>query len=585
MTRRSQKFFHAILLLAFPGTVVALAACDAATSGRASTHTAPSATARPGAPRLTSVKVMTDPYAVFTVPQFGRPGYLQPILDPTFGSILERIANDKDASTAPAPGKWGLDARHTYSVQQPWNSDNTLLVIENRGGKTTPMILDGTSYMPEYLPCANYDLYDYRWHPSPAHAHEQINVNPAGTELMWFDISTCTKTRSWTLPITVDYGIGSGKGNSSDDGRFLALGNNTAMFVVDMDPQPPYAPYPNVRIGPLFSFPPESLTVAAPDSFTIDHLSISPSGRYVDVKFGSADDCGTFDMHRIFDVDSVTLALKPRNMADASLRCCFQNRPNGWIFPLKHADLAKDPFDNNEDVLVGGRSCLDSNIGPVVKVRLRDGAVTPLTFGDNQSAVFHVSTRNTDRPGWAYVSWYKIPGKRFSDEIIAVKMDGSQSVERLCHIHSASQGCYRCEAHPVPSRDGTRVLFASDWAQDCGAGCGDSTDIKDYVVTHGVALGVDDPPTAPSPLALNEIRPNPAGLAPFIDFSLESWEPARIELLDIAGRTVLQRELGSPGPGRHALNLSASSGIRTGLYIVRLMQAGRSVSSKVVLRQ
>jgi hypothetical protein len=582
MRRRSHKLLHAILLLAFPTSVIAVAACNAAPPREGVTQAAPRAQ-----PRLSSGKVMTDPYAVFSVPQFGRPGYLQPILDPTFGSILERIANDVGASTAPAPGTWGIDSRHTYSVQQPWNADNTLLVMENRGGgtSTSPIILDGTSYRPEYAPCSNYHPYDYRWHPSLAHAHEQIDVNEAGTELMWFDVSTCTKTRSWTLPMTVDYGIGSGKGNPTSDGRFLALGNNSAMFVVDMDPQPPYAPYPNVRIGPIYTFPPESLTVAAPDTFTIDHLSISPSGRYVDVKFGSADDCGTFDMHRIYDVDPATLALKVHNMADASDRCCFQGRPNGWIFPLKHADLASDPFDNNEDVLVGGRSCLDSDLGPVVKVRLRDGAVTPLTFGDNQSAVFHVSTRNTDRPGWAYVSWYKVDGKRFSDEIVAVKMDGSQTVERLCHMHSASAGCYRCESHPVPSRDGTRVLFASNWAQDCGAGCGDTTDIKEYVVTHGVALGVNDPPAAATALALNEIRPNPTGRAPFVDYSLESWAPAQIELVDIVGRTVLRQDLGSPGPGHHGLNLSMAPGLRTGLYLVRLMQSGRSVSSKVVLRQ
>ena len=173
---------------------------------------------------------------------------------------------------------------------------------------------------------------------------------------MWFDVTTCTKTRTWTLPITSDYGIGSGEGNPSNDGRFVALGNGTAMVVVDMDPQPPFAAYPNKRIGPVYTFPPESLSSAAPATFSIGNLSVSPSGRYVDVKFSSTDDCGSFDMHRIFEVDPTTLALKPHNMATASLRCCsFQARPNGWIFPLKHADMAFDPFDSNEDVIVGGR--------------------------------------------------------------------------------------------------------------------------------------------------------------------------------------------------------------------------------------
>jgi hypothetical protein len=307
------------------------------------------------------------------------------------------------------------------------------------------------------------------------------------------------------------------------------------------------------------------------------------------VKFGSADDCGSYDMDRVFEVDPGTLALKPHNMATSSLRCCsFQSRPNGWIYPLKHADLTPDPFDNNQDVLVGGRSCPGATFGNVVKVRLEDGAVTPLTDGINESSVFHVSTRNLDRPGWAYVSWYRVPGTRFSDEIIAVKLDGSQSVERLCHIHTAYDGCYRCEAHPVPSRDGTRVLFASNWAQDCGAGCGDSTDIKDYVVTDAAAIHPVDVQPAPSPvavrLALEEIRPNPTRSAPLVIYSLESWAPARIELVDVAGRSVLSRDLGSPGPGRHALILDPA-GIRTGVYIVRLAQAAHGATSKLVLRQ
>jgi len=439
----------------------------------------------------TPTTVVTDPNAVFAVPQVPKPACLIPFADPSFGSTVERVGNDVGAGTAPLSGTWGCDARHVYSKQQPWNSDNTLLVIENHGGGSpTEMILDGATYLPKYAPCSNYNLYDYRWHPSPAHPHEQINVDPTGTELMWFDVVACTKTRSWTLPITVDYGIGSGEGNPSNDGRFVALGSNAAMFVVDMDPQPPYAPYPSVRIGPVYTYPPESLTTAAPGSWTIDNLSVSPSGRYVVVKFGSADNCGSYDMERVFEVDPGTLALKPHNMATGSLRCCsFQSRPNGWIFPLKHADMEPDPFDHNEDVLVGGRSCPGATFGHVVKVRLRDGAVTPLTDGVNESSVYHVSTRNLDRPGWAYVSWFKEDGRRFSDEIIAVKLDGSQSVERLCHIHSAADGCYRCEAHPVPSRDGTRVLFASNWAEDCGTKCGRSTDIKDYIVAD-VAAGL-----------------------------------------------------------------------------------------------
>jgi hypothetical protein len=135
-------------------------------------------------------------------------------------------------------------------------------------------------------------------------------------------------------------------------------------------------------------------------------------------------------------------------------------------------------------------------MGGVVMVRLRDGFVTMLTDPNNEAFPHHISTRNLDRPGWAYVSYYPSPGQRFNDEIIAVKMDGSKSVERLAHLHSNINGCYRCEPHAVPSRDGMRVIFASNWATFCGSGCGSTSDIKDYVLAYPAGQVVDVIPPA-----------------------------------------------------------------------------------------
>src|SRR4029077_3831740 len=113
-----------------------------------------------------------------------------------------------------------------------------------------------------------------------------------------------------------------------------------------------------------------------------------------------------------------------------------------------------------------------------------------------------------------YVSYFKSDGRRFSDEIVAVKLDGSGAVERYVHTHSAFSGCYRCEVHPVPSPDGSMIAFASNWAQDCGSGCGSSSVIKDYVVFAGSAPtdAVDPSAGAASGLALARIWPNPARL-------------------------------------------------------------------------
>ena len=396
-----------------------------------------------------------------------RPAYLKPWTDPETGFRVTRITGDsgEPVELAGGRGTWGKDTRQHYSKDQPWSADGTLLAIENRaGGTPAALLLDGNSYRPLYGR-PTYKLDEFRWHPSRAYAHVQIGLR--ADSLVWFDPVAGLRVRGWKLPFR-PVGIGLGEGNTSLDGRFLALANHDSIVIVDMDPQPPLASYAegNRRIGPIYAVAPCSLDVAAPDKFTMGNASVSPSGRYLDLKFGGVSGDSTADAHRIFDVDSATLALRPHVLAGNSPRCgSFQARPDGWIYPLKHADMALDPFDHDEDVIIGGCTCPGWNLGHVVMVRLRDGAVTALTDPKNEASVGHVSTRNLDRPGWAYVSYIQGAGKQFGGEIVAVKLDGSGTVEHFGHHRSVWQGCYRCEAQPVPSRDGRRVLFASNWAE------------------------------------------------------------------------------------------------------------------------
>lgn len=410
--------------------------------------------------------LITDPSLVFTVPAISKPDYLTPIRPSPFGTKITRIAGNSGQSltTTNGSGTWGSDVRHHSSKDQPWNSTGTLIHIENKGSPRV-LFLDGETYAPKFGPCSNYDYYEDRWHPSREHPNERINVK--GSQLIWFDVVSCVKTRSWTLPVAVP-GIGPWEGNPSADGRFVALTDSTRFFVVDMDPQPPFAPYPSSRIGPM-----TDLTDCGIGSCTIDWVSVSPSGKYVVVSYDG-------DYVRVYDVNPGTLALTPRPMPLVHANC-HGTAAKGFIYDLGHADMALNPFDNNEDVLIGQEHCGNRGstvsgvlVGGVMMVRLRDGAIKPLTHPSNEAYPYHISTRNYDRPGWAYVTYWPAAGKRFNDEIIAVRMDGSFAVERLAHTRSNSSGCYRCEPHGVPSRDGKRVIFASNW--------GSSTLVQGYVV-------------------------------------------------------------------------------------------------------
>jgi hypothetical protein len=454
--------------------------------------------------------LVTYPNTVFTIPQVAKPYYGISFIDPTFGTRITRIADDAGqavswAGPPPGSGIWGGNARHHYSKDQPWNSDGTLIAILNEQSGATPgeIFLDGDTYQVRYGKCDNYILGDARWHP----LYPNIRINARSSTLEWFDVVNCTQVRSWSLPFSTGSAFGSYEGNPSFDGRFAVMCNSdgSKACVVDMDPQPPFAPYPDKRIGPVYTGIPVG-------GMSFDWASVSPSGKYCVVAY----DAPTTDHLRVFDINPTTLAISPRVMPAGSLECsCHTDVSQGWIYHLGHADMTLNPFDANEDVIIGqfrgnppcpSKNPGGSTFGKVIMVRLRDDKVLTVTTGTNEASPFHISTRNFMRPGWAYVTYWPGSGKRFNDEIIAVKINGSGNVERLAHTHSNDSAGgdigYYAEPQAVPSLDGRRVIFASNWASNCSPTCGsyDTWDIQDYVIettpvgdlTHGGVVDFED---------------------------------------------------------------------------------------------
>ena len=108
---------------------------------------------------------------------------------------------------------------------------------------------------------------------------------------------------------------------------------------------------------------------------------------------------------------------------------------------------------------------------------------------------------------------------------------------------------------------------------------------------YGYRLGISaGPGTSYSPevwvttpasfvLALNGLIPNPSSEHLRIGFSLPTSASARVDLIDIAGRRVLSRRLISPAPGRHVVDLGSAAQVTPGIYIVRLEQGGKTLST------
>jgi hypothetical protein len=89
----------------------------------------------------------------------------------------------------------------------------------------------------------------------------------------------------------------------------------------------------------------------------------------------------------------------------------------------------------------------------------------------------------------------------------------------------------------------------------------------------GPAQTTDVPGVQAIAFALEGTRPNPAiGGRLMVHFALSSGEGATLELLDVAGRRVTERTVGTMGAGRHSIDLAESRRLKPGLYFVRLTQ-------------
>lgn len=84
-------------------------------------------------------------------------------------------------------------------------------------------------------------------------------------------------------------------------------------------------------------------------------------------------------------------------------------------------------------------------------------------------------------------------------------------------------------------------------------------------------------------LSLDGFRPNPAVGAPAIAFTLPRSAPGRLELFDLAGRRVAERDLTALPAGRRVMRFDLAADLAPGAYIMRLTHAGRAILMRGVV--
>lgn len=93
--------------------------------------------------------------------------------------------------------------------------------------------------------------------------------------------------------------------------------------------------------------------------------------------------------------------------------------------------------------------------------------------------------------------------------------------------------------------------------------------------------GAGDEEVAPA-FALHGLIPNPSRGPLLVALTLPSAEPARLEMLDVSGRCVIARDLAALGSGYHVVSLTQRK-LASGVYVLRLTQTGRTITTKAVV--
>jgi len=252
--------------------------------------------------------------------------------DTIFKTKITRITGDSGQAIVnnlgQSIGTWGGHSRHLYSKAQPWNADETLILLDgNYGGSPYRAIfLDGSTYKPLYQRASTIpgQAGDHRWHPTDPKLLFWNGVVSGVAKFGTYNVATSTSTtlRSWSEYDHID--LGPGEGNYSRDGKMVAFlahkksDNHVYAFAYNIATNTTYTPL-DLGVHSISDMSGESIC---------DWVSISASGTYVVIQYTTSDT-------RVYDLNMKYL------------------RSFNGSYKQNHQDLG---IDNNGDDVASGRS-------------------------------------------------------------------------------------------------------------------------------------------------------------------------------------------------------------------------------------
>ena len=465
-----------------------------------------------------------------------KPGYLDTIVDPSFGTVIRRISD---------AGAGGV-IKPMYSTVQAWNADESLMILYNQG-RNAHELLDGTTY--EYL-------------------RDLDETDPADIEQLFWDFNDPDflyyPERGTDDFIRLDVVSGDKEtivnmAEVSGCTGAIEMGNDIQMMSWDSDVF-------SWRCGSDMAFSyrisTEQLTTFAIDAAGSSAPAVAPSGEryYHATKAYGADGTKQFDLNEAV-VGEHSCIGQMANGNDAHFAISFEQGPAGGC--------------------LGDVIAHDLTTGECIPIISREQGYAYSQSGTHISALAHKNTMG----GWLAASMvgYDQDGQSLLDqELVIARADrDSILIYRIGH-HRADedQFDYFGEPHAVISPTGTRVLFGSDWS---GPEEGQSVDA--YVVelpaySPGIlALGAEELKQEDE---LNEVdyylAPNPVADRATLQFANPDQQAATITVFDVNGRLLSEATVFSD---RHVLR---TAGLPTGLYVFRV-RVGRRTSMGRFIRE
>lgn len=379
----------------------------------------------------------------------------EPFFDPEFGTIVSR-ATDPD----------GINGRHFYSRLDPFNANQTLILLVTDQGDWNVFHTDAAPYNQSSNHVARLDLGEPRWD----------HVDPA---LLWgFDefsivtVNTVTMERKTVKNFAEDATIGplianapalyitmGDEGEPSMDFRFWCL-------ALLSDDRLDYVP---LR---LFTWDREKDRVlgvlgVAEDERSIDWAGMSPLGDWVII--GGDPWNGGRLSGLVFSnpqLDRFQRAANGTAHSDTGL-----DRNGAEVIVMQnsltdHIDMIPLSWDVRPVESGGGPADGYAGSGITPLIRLFYSTDSPFGFGCG----VHISCNH---PGYALVSTHIEPGvpeRNWLDRSL-VLVDLNPSAPRvfyLAKIRNTTQ-TYWEETHGVISNGGSRVVWASNWGIDPGS--------------------------------------------------------------------------------------------------------------------